>query len=40
MGMGKTLMSLALIHSDLETPRKQKIQGTLLVMPLTCLSQW
>ncbi|EGR29118.1 hypothetical protein IMG5_162580 [Ichthyophthirius multifiliis] len=40
MGLGKTLMTIALIHSDLQNKREFSRLGTLVVLPLSILGQW
>jgi len=40
MGLGKTIMLIALIHARLDEQRKNKQGGTLIVVPLSLLNQW
>lgn len=40
MGLGKTVMMAALIASSRAKKRGKREGGTLIVLPLTLLSQW
>lgn len=40
MGLGKTVMMAALIVSNPQPLKKEMNGGTLVIVPLTLLSQW
>ena len=40
MGLGKTVMMAALIVSNRRKSKEKRHGGTLIVLPLTLLSQW
>ena len=40
MGLGKTVMMAALIASNRKKSREKRQGGTLIILPLTLLSQW
>ena len=40
MGLGKTVMMAALIVSNRRKSKEKRQGGTLIVLPLTLLSQW